>query len=157
MPRLDVYLLYGHLSQVSVATGQRVAPGDLVGAVGMTGIAIGPHLHVEMRLGANTSRQKSVGPTPAQTPYEHARQVTAALPETAPYVQEITDTYVQFRFSRHAATPPDAAPVDAGLNAAWRKLEPLFWHAWWQRLRQRVFGRKKVAINPYDLVERPKN
>ena len=51
---LDVYLLYGHLSQVTVATGQRVAPGDLVGAVGMTGIAIGPHLHVEMRLGANT-------------------------------------------------------------------------------------------------------
>ncbi len=58
---LDVYLLYGHLSQVSVATGQRVAPGDLVGAVGMTGIAIGPHLHVEMRLGANTY-QHSVNP-----------------------------------------------------------------------------------------------
>jgi murein DD-endopeptidase MepM/ murein hydrolase activator NlpD len=58
---LDVYLLYGHLSQVNVATGQRVAPGDLVGAVGMTGIAIGPHLHVEMRLGANTY-QHSVNP-----------------------------------------------------------------------------------------------
>lgn len=51
--QLDVFLLYGHLSQVNVQQGQHVQPGDIVGAVGMTGIAIGPHLHVEMRLGAN--------------------------------------------------------------------------------------------------------
>lgn len=59
--QLDVYALYGHLSQVAVAVGQRVAPGDVVGAVGMTGIAIGPHLHLEVRLGANTYRH-SVNP-----------------------------------------------------------------------------------------------
>ena len=58
---LDVYLLYGHLSQVTVQQGQRVQPGDVVGAVGMTGIAIGPHLHVEMRVGAN-DYQHSVNP-----------------------------------------------------------------------------------------------
>jgi murein DD-endopeptidase MepM/ murein hydrolase activator NlpD len=58
---LDVFLLYGHLSQVSVQQGQRVAPEDVVGAVGMTGIAIGPHLHVEMRIGANTY-QNSANP-----------------------------------------------------------------------------------------------
>jgi murein DD-endopeptidase MepM/ murein hydrolase activator NlpD len=51
---LDVFLLYGHLSQVTVAVGQRVRPEEVVGMVGMTGIAIGPHLHVEIRLGANT-------------------------------------------------------------------------------------------------------
>lgn len=51
---LDVYALYGHLSEVRVAVGQQVQPGDIVGLVGMTGIAIGPHLHLEMRLGANT-------------------------------------------------------------------------------------------------------
>ena len=71
-------------------------------------------------------------------------------------MQEITETYVQFRFSRQDATLAGATPVDAGLNNAWRKLEPLLWRAWWQRLRQRVFGRKKGVINPYDLVERPK-
>jgi len=58
---MDVYLLYGHLSEVYVQKGQRVQPDDLVGAVGMTGIAIGPHLHVEMRVGANVY-EASVNP-----------------------------------------------------------------------------------------------
>lgn len=50
---MDVYLLYGHMSEVNVTKGQRVQPDDIVGKVGMSGIAIGPHLHVEMRVGAN--------------------------------------------------------------------------------------------------------
>ena len=49
-----VYVLYGHLNQVLVNPGDHVDPGQPVGAVGMTGIAIGPHLHVEMRLGGVT-------------------------------------------------------------------------------------------------------
>ena len=52
--QLDVYVLYGHLSEVRASAGQEVQPSDVVGLVGMTGIAIGPHLHVEARLGANT-------------------------------------------------------------------------------------------------------
>ena len=51
---LDAFVLYGHLSRVTVAQGQQVAPTDIVGEVGMTGIAIGPHLHFEMRVGENT-------------------------------------------------------------------------------------------------------
>lgn len=58
---MDVYVLYGHLSEVYVQRGQRVQSDDLVGAVGMTGIAIGPHLHVEMRVGANVY-EASVNP-----------------------------------------------------------------------------------------------
>ena len=58
---MDVFLLYGHLSEALVEKGQRVQPDDIVGRVGMTGIAIGPHLHVEMRLGANTY-EHSVNP-----------------------------------------------------------------------------------------------
>ena len=52
--RLDVYVLFGHLSEMNVEVGQRVEPDDVIGRVGMTGIAIGPHLHVEIRLGANS-------------------------------------------------------------------------------------------------------
>ncbi|MBV7331457.1 M23 family metallopeptidase [Chloroflexi bacterium TSY] len=51
---LDVFVLYGHLNEVYAESGQRVRPGDVIGAVGMTGIAIGPHLHLEVRIGANT-------------------------------------------------------------------------------------------------------
>ena len=51
---LDVFLLLGHLNEVLVEQGQHVEPSDPVARVGMTGIAIGPHLHVEIRLGANT-------------------------------------------------------------------------------------------------------
>lgn len=57
----DVYLLYGHMSDVSVSHGNRVEVGDVVGSVGMTGIAIGPHLHIEMRIGQN-SYTTSVNP-----------------------------------------------------------------------------------------------
>lgn len=37
-----------HLSEVSVSVGDRLAPGDLVGAIGATGRATGPHLDWRM-------------------------------------------------------------------------------------------------------------
>jgi murein DD-endopeptidase MepM/ murein hydrolase activator NlpD len=52
-----VFCIYGHLSEVSVAVGQEVKVGDVLGRVGMTGIALGPHLHFEMRVGSNSYSQ----------------------------------------------------------------------------------------------------
>jgi murein DD-endopeptidase MepM/ murein hydrolase activator NlpD len=44
---------YGHLSKILVRPGQRVSQSDLVGLVGATGLATGPHLHYGiMRNGA---------------------------------------------------------------------------------------------------------
>ncbi len=48
-----VFVLYGHLSQIDVQPGDIVQPGQPIGRVGMSGIALGPHLHLEVRLGQN--------------------------------------------------------------------------------------------------------
>jgi murein DD-endopeptidase MepM/ murein hydrolase activator NlpD len=42
--------LYGHMSRIEVESGQGVHQGDVIGYVGMTGYANGPHLHFEVRL-----------------------------------------------------------------------------------------------------------
>lgn len=42
---LGVYTMYFHLSRVDVKTGESVAKGQRIGAVGATGRVSGPHLH----------------------------------------------------------------------------------------------------------------
>ena len=99
------------------------------------------------------TQRLGLGPAPNQTPYEHAKQVSAALPQAQPHVTAITETYVHYRFAGQC-NPGWRALADAGLTQAWRQLESIFRRAWLQRLRSRLFRRKKrqeAAKNLYRL------
>jgi murein DD-endopeptidase MepM/ murein hydrolase activator NlpD len=54
-----------HLSRIDVAAGMEVRQGDVVGAVGATGRATGPHLHWGMNwFEVRLDPQLVVGPIP---------------------------------------------------------------------------------------------
>ncbi|QZD96566.1 M23 family metallopeptidase [Qipengyuania gelatinilytica] len=41
---------YAHMSRFNAKVGDRVAPGETIGAIGSTGRSTGPHLHFEVRI-----------------------------------------------------------------------------------------------------------
>lgn len=49
----DVYTLYAHTLELFVRVGSQVEQGQLIAGVGSSGEVSGPHLHFEVRVGAN--------------------------------------------------------------------------------------------------------
>ena len=49
-----VYVLFGHVKDVQVVEGQRVTRGEPLAREGTAGVATVAHLHLEVRVGANT-------------------------------------------------------------------------------------------------------
>lgn len=88
----EVRTLYGHLSRFArgLRQGERVRQGEIIGFVGMTGLATGPHLHYEYLL-------RGVHQDPQKVPLPNDRPIPASL-------------MAQFR--THAA--PLLASLDAG-------------------------------------------
>jgi murein DD-endopeptidase MepM/ murein hydrolase activator NlpD len=66
--------VYGHLSRFTsgLRKGQKIAQGEAVGFVGMTGLATGPHLHYEFRVhGEHHDPLRVALPTAMPLPPEH--------------------------------------------------------------------------------------
>ncbi|GMO32287.1 MAG: hypothetical protein Ta2F_08180 [Termitinemataceae bacterium] len=59
-----VYSIYYHLSEIMAVEGDIVHLGDLIGLVGATGLATGPHLHWEIRAGSENTDPDYVSNVP---------------------------------------------------------------------------------------------
>jgi len=68
--------LYGHMSGIAVAPGQRVAAGQVIGYVGSTGLSTGPHLHYELHLNGQRINPAS---------YRHVSRAQLAGPDLAAF------------------------------------------------------------------------
>jgi len=80
----NVTTLYGHKSKFANARiGSRVRQGDVIGYVGQSGLATGPHLHYEYRVNGTHRNPRTVSLPPADpVPPEYAddfRSVTTTL------------------------------------------------------------------------------
>ncbi len=76
----NITTLYGHLSRfASARVGARVQQGDVIGYVGMTGLATGPHLHYEYRVNGVHRNPRTVVLPPAEpVPAEHQAEFRLA-------------------------------------------------------------------------------
>jgi murein DD-endopeptidase MepM/ murein hydrolase activator NlpD len=70
----NITTLYGHLSRFgSFRAGARVNQGDVIGFVGQSGLATGPHLHYEYRVNGAHRNPRTV-PLPPADPVPAARE-----------------------------------------------------------------------------------
>jgi hypothetical protein len=90
---------YGHLDPtVSVRVGDRVAPGEMIGRIGLTGRTTGPHLHLELWFGG-----RPIDPEPVL----RSRRLPGSL------AGQPDPTTALRRFDGVAATIPYAAEIRA--------------------------------------------
>jgi murein DD-endopeptidase MepM/ murein hydrolase activator NlpD len=83
----NVTTVYGHMNNFAahIRRGARVSQGDVIGTVGMTGLATGPHLHFEFRI-------SGVHMDPLKVAMPEAQPITNAL---RPAFEQTTVRYAE--------------------------------------------------------------
>jgi murein DD-endopeptidase MepM/ murein hydrolase activator NlpD len=90
---------YAHLSQIAagVGSGKSIKQGELVGLVGQTGLATGPHLHFEM-----AQNGKPINPVPALKKGEPAPPLDGKL--KGQFAEQIADVEAKLDVNSPALT-----------------------------------------------------
>ena len=111
MPRTsNLFTLYGHLDQINVQTGQRIERGAVIGLVGSAGVAFGPHLHFEVRVGNYFDFGATRNPELWIFPYAHYGTLAGRVTDASG--AELYDATLQVRstdIQRYAFTYADGS------------------------------------------------
>jgi murein DD-endopeptidase MepM/ murein hydrolase activator NlpD len=108
----SVSTLYGHMSRFArqVRVGTRVQQGEVIGYVGMTGLATGPHLHYEYLVNGVHKNPQTVQLAGAEPLRAVALQKFRA--EVAPLLADLPPE--QFAAGPLASVPAAAGPLIVG-------------------------------------------
>ncbi len=108
-----VFSLYGHMDRIEVESGQAISQGAQIGTIGDSGIAQGPHLHFEVRVGDPFSFDATRNPElwiyPFQTFGTLAGRVTDStgnpLYEVTIQIQSVNITRYAFSYADNTVNP----------------------------------------------------
>ncbi|MDK2951758.1 MAG: hypothetical protein PWQ77_1423 [Kosmotogales bacterium] len=73
------YTRYGHLSHIDVTVGQMVNAGSILGRVGETGVATGPHLHFEIRCNGNSATLNPLEKLPSRAVLVYSEKYSGSM------------------------------------------------------------------------------